>query len=302
MFIAILMKNQPLHKILIVYKKSKYELDCEKYAPETLKKIWKIQNDCEDRIYSSHLRQIESRRILREEIFPESIFISREEIVHYKPEDFDLIIALGGDNHFTYISHFAMQTLILGCNSDPQTSAGELLAFIPSTLAKTAASGWENTKIAEWTLISGEIHYPDGKVLKTYSSVSEVTVRNKCPDLISRFIIEYNGKSEEQKCSGLLVYTGAGSTGWIFSITNDPGVIFGKQDDYFVVYSREIRNRATRQLAHFRVSDSVTIISEMDGGISIDALQERVYDFPPGARLVLKLSREKLRVITLNAE
>lgn len=298
------MQNRSIKKILVVYKKSKFELDIEKYSAfskEYLENVWKIQN-CKDRIYSSHLRQVESRRLLQEEIFPDSVFISREEIVNYDPLDFDLIVALGGDNHFTYISHYAFKTLILGCNSDPLTSTGELLSFTPESLAATVKSGWANTSISEWTLITGQLQYPDGRKQETYKSVSEITVRNKCPDLISRFLIKYGEQTEEQRCSGLLIYTGAGSTGWILSCTNDSGVIYGKHENYFMVYAREIKNRERKKLAHFSVSNSVTIISEMEGGISIDALQERVYDFPPGTILELKPANEKLKVVVKHGQ
>ena len=282
-------------KILIIFKKSKYELDLEKHG-NTAREIWKLQNNCEDHIYQSHLRQMDSRKKVAK-LFPKSNFISRDEMNNHDSRDYDLIIALGGDNHFTYISHFANPTAILGCNSDTETSAGELLAFDPDTLAKTVKSGWQNARIEEWPLIEGIIKHIDGSVVKTYPCVSEITVRNNCPDLVSRYIIRYKGKVEEQKCSGLLVYTGAGSTGWVLSSTNDRDVVFSKSDNYFMVYAREIRKSKAGELAHFRADERISLTSEMDGGISIDSLQERVYKFPPGSELTLKLSSQKLKVV-----
>ena len=123
-----------IQSVLIVLKRSKYELDLEKYGSlATLKKICQVQNNCFHKIHSSHLRQLKSREILKY-TFPKGDFIFRENIRNRNLKNYDLVIALGGDNHFTYVSHYTYQNLLLGCNSDPESSVGALLSFTPKSL------------------------------------------------------------------------------------------------------------------------------------------------------------------------
>jgi hypothetical protein len=115
--------------------------------------------------------------------------------------------------------------------------------------------------------------------------------------------LEYKGHIEEQKSSGLLLYTGAGSTGWYASCVGLRDIeeeSFPKNAPYFKVFSRELSRRARQnfKFTDFVVDTQIKVISEMYGGISIDCLPERIYDFPPGTVAFFQLSREKLKVIT----
>ncbi len=294
-----------MNQALIVMKKTKYELDINTYQNlDYYRKICLIQNDSYDKIYNSHLRQLESREILKQEVFPEGKFIFRDELDTLDLTQFGCIVALGGDNHFTYVAHHCKQNKIIGCNSDVQTSFGALLSFNPISLKETVSRNWENINVENWSLISVEIEYPDGKKINTVNAVSEISIRNANPDMTSRYIVLHEDKKEEQKSSGLLLYTGAGSTGWYASCKNedDEQASFSKSAPFFRVYARELSQKARKnfKLTDFTVLDKCQIISEMNGGISIDALPERVYPFPAGSIATIHLSKEKLKVITYN--
>lgn len=293
-----------MNQALIVMKKTKYELDTGIYSDlDFYKKICHIQNNSFDKIYSSHLRQLESRRILMEEVFPNGVFIFRDQLDAFDLTQYSAIVALGGDNHFTYIAHHCEKNKIIGCNSDTETSFGALLSFNPITLKETIKTNWENTTIENWSLLSVSIEYPDGKTITTVNAVSEISIRNTNPDLTSRYIVKHEGLSEEQKSSGLLLYTGAGSTGWYASCKNeDEGHgSFPKSANFFRAYARELSRKARQsfKLTDFTVANSCQIISEMNGGIAIDALPERIYPFPAGSIATIYLSKDKLQVITI---
>ncbi|WP_108930077.1 NAD(+)/NADH kinase [Leptospira johnsonii] len=290
--------RKKIQSVLVVIKRTKYELDLESYGSlDEFKRVAQIQNHSFERIYQSHLRQLHSREELKH-TFPNGKFIFREELENIDISGYDLVIALGGDNHFTYVAHHALDNLVLGCNSDPETSVGALLSFHTSDISNAVSQNWENTKIEEWPRINVRIEYPDGKSIETFHGISEISIRNNSPDLTSRFLISHEQVTEEQKCSGLLVYTGAGSTGWVMSCENKD-VSFDKQEPYFKVYCRELRKKESFQykLDHFTVRNSFRLISEMRGGISIDSLAERIYDFPPGAKADFSVSPERLRVV-----
>ena len=292
-----------MNQALIVMKKTKFELDLDLYKDlDFYKRICLIQNNSFDKIHNSHLRQLKSREILKQEVFPEGKFIFRDELEKLDLTQFSIVVALGGDNHFTYVAHHCENSKILGCNSDSETSLGALLAFTPTTLKETVEQNWKDTTVEHWSIISAEIIYPDGKKINTVNAVSEISIRNTNPDLTSRYVITYEDKKEEQKSSGLLLYTGAGSTGWYASCKADDNdeSSFLKSAKFFRVYARELSRKARQKfkLTDFTVTTSCEIISEMNGGISIDALPERVYPFPAGSIAKLYLSNEKLKVIT----
>jgi len=154
--------------------------------------------------------------------------------------------------------------------------------------------------VEKWCLLNTTIYYPNGEIVKTVPAVCELSIRNNSPDLTSRYWISYHGKKEEQKCSGLLAYTGAGSTGWITSCFPKKFPPFAKNEPYFHIYAREIRAKSTNKefsLADFRALDEVEVISEMNGGIAVDSLTERHYPFPPYSKATFKLSDETLSVV-----
>ena len=293
-------------QVLIIIKKTKFELDEIQYPDrEFYRKITMIQNNSFDRIFNSHLRQLESRRILQEEVFPTGKFCFRDELDHINPSDYEMIVSLGGDNHFTYVAHHAGSTKMVGCNSDSATSIGALLSFTPETLRQAVQENWLDVELEDWNMIYARLEYPEGKKLETVSCVNEISIRNTSPDLTSRYVIQYDGFTEEQKSSGLLIYTGAGSTGWYTSCKGlgDMEVdIFPKNSDYFKLFSRELSRKAREffKFTDMKIYGSIRVISEMNGGISIDSLTERNYPFPPGTIADIQLSPIKLKVIKSN--
>lgn len=289
-------------KPLIVQKKTKFEIDLEKYEDiETYRKICDLQNNLFDKIYDSHLRQEESRKILREKIFPQGKYIFRDDLPKENLSHYDFIVSLGGDNHFTYVAHQALPSITMGCNSDPETSVGALLGFSIESLEEKIQKKQGIAYLEEWTLIFTKIEYPNGQIIEAFPAVSEISIRNNSPDLISRYLVKHDGLQEEQKSSGLLIYTGAGSTGWVASCYPKKTGPFPKDQRYFQVYAREPRRKDKTwehfELIDFRVEDRFEVISEMNGGIAIDSLTERHYPFPPGTKASFFMGTQRLRVL-----
>jgi len=296
------MPKHTYKRVIVVFKRTKYELDLETYGSlEAYKLVTKHKEDVFLRTYASHERQILSRDYLRKNVFPSADFVFREDFDNNTHlHDYDLVVSHGGDNHFTYVAHQIGRTHLIGCNSDPLSSVGALLGFTAEELEQVVQNDFSTTELEEWSLILTEIEYPDGIKIQTVPAICEVSLRNNSPDLTSRYWISYQDHKEEQKCSGLLAYTGAGSTGWISSCYPKKYKPFAKNEPYFQVYAREIRSKKTNKefsLADFRALAEVEVISEMNGGIAIDSLTERHYPFPPYSKASFKLSNETLSVV-----
>ncbi len=198
--------------MLVVPKWSKFEWDQKRYRLSPARLIRKYARDGMDaaRIVESYERQQESIRLLKT-AFPKARFIDRSRLTRSLTKGAGLVVSLGGDNHFQYVSHFVGKTLMLGINSDPMTSEGRITTCRVGDLLAYADQLFGGAfQVEEWARIQVSV---DGKVLPTLG-VSDLFLGEMIRTQMSRHQLMFHGKKEEQKCSGLIVATGAGSTGW----------------------------------------------------------------------------------------
>ncbi len=295
-----------LQGLLIVVKRSKWERDLMRFgSEEEVNNLYEIQNHASARIYSSHLRQKENLRKLKDAL-KGACFVNREELTGLNTEKYSQIISLGGDNHFVYVSHFAGGKPIIGINSDPDTSHGALLYFKADDFIEKIKSPLSKNifVIEEWSRIGCSLEYPGGRTDTTVPCTSEISLRSEFAEHISRYQIRKNDEPwEEQKSSGLLLACGAGSTGWFRNchptyLRNK--TVFSKDADFFRIVAREYGHGAEGlryRHAAIESSDTLEVISEMDGEINIDCHPERTYNFGPGCRAKFFLSKNPLRVV-----
>ncbi|MBI5202735.1 MAG: hypothetical protein HY925_14175, partial [Elusimicrobia bacterium] len=120
-------KRLDLSRAVLVPKESKLEWD-QRRLGWTRKRLLKYYRVHADTILASHERQVEVREKLKA-LLPECRIVAREMADAAGLERSSLVIALGGDNHFVYLSHFLKKTPILGINADRLRSHGGLLRF-----------------------------------------------------------------------------------------------------------------------------------------------------------------------------
>ncbi len=301
----------PEKVFLVCIKRTKWERDLKEYQSiKELKSIYRQQNYIFKKIYSSHVRQKKAFEKIYKHLQNYADFIYREDLHIPLVEKYPFFIIFGGDNHFIYNSRFANNQPIIGINSDPQTSTGALLYFITDSFINAFYKHYfekKNYKIEEWSLIEGTIYYPDGSMIQTGPCISEAIVRNEFPDAMSRYLIRINNeKWEEQKSSGLLIATGAGSSGWFYNalphslqIFENP--VFPKNANYFKSIARE---PGFNRIPTFRYlyntiyeKETLEVISEMDGVLVIDSHKECVFPFPQAAKVIFRLSSKRLKVV-----
>ena len=142
-----------IENIVVVPKLSKYELDMHllNLTSDQLLQKYKEEGVDINRMLSSHERQKSALNKLKE-LLPGALFVSRDQFTKDIAGNSDLVIAFGGDNHFQYVSHFLEDKLILGINSDPDSSVGALTYFTVDSFAnelKDIKDGKYNTE--DWT-------------------------------------------------------------------------------------------------------------------------------------------------------
>lgn len=293
---------------LICVKRTKWQRDLERFGTaREVRRIYRLQNGIFRRVYASHLRQVAALDRLRSCLGGRADFIYREDLSFERSGQYRFLVSLGGDNHFIFTARYARDVPMLGINSDPATSTGALVYFrVESFLERFCQPPSLPTRFESWAMFEGRIFYPDGSHVDTGPCISECDVRSGFADAISRYYLRINEDAwEEQKSSGLLLSTGAGSTGWFHNCL--PGTIqagedstFPRDSQFFRFVTREPgfhRRHFYRYLYHtIDRGDVLELISEMDGQIIIDSHPETSFAFPPGARCEFRVSDRHLRV------
>lgn len=262
-------------KILTIIKHSKFEWEKIQFGwtdDELKNKLIKEKANL-DTILKSHDKQLEVRENFKNIFKSDFLMLDEVKII----TGYDLIIVLGGDNSFTNISHHIKDAMILGVNSDPERSVGSLTKWSINNIndIKYLSSLIENKKygIESWTRLKAKV---DGKDIT--QATSEYFLGEKLRSQMSRHILELNGKKIEQKCSGLLIATGVGSTGWYKSASKSPD-LWPKDALYAKFLATELYSGDVKN-GYISGDDILKIYSlnDNDGCLSVDAWEHILFE------------------------
>ncbi len=127
----------------------------------------------------------------------------------------DLVIVIGQDGLVANTAKYVNGLPIVGVNPDSERYDGILLKHTPNELdsiIKSILKGDFATKLV--TMAKATLN--DGQTLLAFNDF----YIGAASHVSSRYDIEFKGKREKQSSSGIIVSTGAGSTGWLSSIFN----------------------------------------------------------------------------------
>jgi NAD kinase len=197
-------------KLGIAAKYSKLEWDMYRLgiSREEAIEIYKSENMNVERILDSDIRQRNSidaitRKVSNSEIV-DIISITEGQIKKPNP---DMLISIGGDNFFQLCSHHFPDAYLIGVNSDPQTSHGALLNFTHESLELNIDKILNNDFRTEyWTRIAATLN---GTKIEDTTCTFSLSI--KATDMVTRYLLQHKGEQEEQKATGILLVTGAGS-------------------------------------------------------------------------------------------
>jgi NAD kinase len=127
----------------------------------------------------------------------------------------DLVVAAGQDGLVANTAKYVGAQPLLGVNPDPERFDGVLLPFRPAE-ARAAVGRVLDGKARFRAVTLAEAVLDDGQRLLAFNDLF-VGARSH---VSARYRIEAGGVAEEQSSSGVLVSTGAGSTGWLSSVFN----------------------------------------------------------------------------------
>ncbi len=240
--------------------------------------------------------------------------IDRELVPRFTFGDADLVVTVGQDGLVSNTAKYLTGQPILAVNPDPERFDGVLLPFTVDKVARqlntTLYDPLQATKV---TLAKAELS--NGQSLLAFNDFF-IGARSH---VSARYEISIGDKRETQSSSGIIVSTGAGSTGWLQSVyAGAAGVIEalggqvvppangGRLDwdtDHLVYSVREpFPSIATQtSIVHgvFTDDDPLRITSQMatNGVIFSDGVEEDYLEFNSGAELTLSTAANKALLV-----
>lgn len=133
----------------------------------------------------------------------------------YLFDDEDIVVVVGQDGLVANTAKYTNRLPILGVNPDPVRFDGILLPFQSQTI-EVALQRVMGRHFASKLVTMGEVKLNDGQRLLAFNDffIGPATHTS------ARYEITYRDTTESQSSSGIIVATGAGSTGWMSSIFN----------------------------------------------------------------------------------
>ena len=208
-----------------------------------------------------------------------------------------LVISIGGDGTALSSSHFLLDKPLLAVNSAPGKSEGVLTTLNYHDLYRKLdeiKEGKFETELLERIEV-----YINNK-LQNPLALNEVFIANEKAFLVSKYKLRIvkNGmiKEEEQRSSGIIFSTGAGSTAWFSSAGGEQ---FSAQEKYIKMIVRE---PYFGKLGKFSIvnetideKEEIEVIAETKMVLAIDSIRE--FKLKIGDKIRVKISKWPLRRI-----
>ncbi len=237
--------------------------------------------------------------------------IDREIVPTYLFAPSDLIVAVGQDGLVANVAKYVGPQPIVPVNPDPERFDGVLLPFGPHQAQAAVMRVLENTaKLREITL--AEARLADGQRLLGFNDLF-VGAR---AHVSAQYEVRSGDKREMQSSSGVLISTGAGSTGWLSSVFNmaagiasftggsagkamqmtweDPRLVFVVREPFASRHSQ-----ATLVAGVVRPGETLTLESRMPvGGVVFsDGVPTDALDFNAGAIATIGAASYRTRLV-----
>ncbi len=285
------MKNP---RILVLYKQSTYK----HYFINTGATATQVRKSAaiEKRFINTHLEHY--RTLTKVEAFLKQEGLEYKKMLRGHTKDFsayDLILTIGGDGTFLEAAAGAKKQLMLGINSDPKWSVGRFCSANSSNFSRII-----------FDIIGGNanvcpLNRMDVFFAKSKNSVcvlNDILICHRNPAAMSRYLFEFNGKTEEQRSSGVWVATAAGSTG---AIRSAGGVVLDEKSKDLQFVVREPYCGKTRKITYrkavFNDKSSLRMTSLMTEGIVYFDGSHNSFAFPFGEELRFKNSKYPLNLV-----
>ncbi len=142
-------------------------------------------------------------------------YVDRDFLPNFIFSEKDIVVALGQDGLVANAAKYVGAQPIIGVNPDPERFDG-ILVPVQTSQVRQSINGVLSNKTKFRNVSLAEAVLNDGQRLLAFNDLF-IGARTHSS---ARYRLEYEGCSEIQSSSGLIVSTGAGATGWLSSVFN----------------------------------------------------------------------------------
>lgn len=223
----------------------------------------------------------------------------------------EVVVVVGQDGLVANTAKYVGKLPIVAVNPDPRRIDGILLPFEPSG-ARAAVRRVLDGKAHARPVTLAEVELNDGQKMLAFNDFFVGAASH----VSARYVLEANGKTEPHSSSGLIVSTGAGSTGWLSSVFNMAGGIaqflgqppsqpprLSWEDRRLVWTVREpfVSKRSQATLVAGWIEDGQQLVLESlmpEGGVIFsDGIESDFLPFTSGVIARLRVSRQVANLV-----
>ncbi len=238
--------------------------------------------------------------------------IERKFLPNFIFSERDVVVALGQDGLVANAAKYVGGLPLIGVNPDLKRNDGILLPFSRETYEPGLVSVLENHFSSKHVTMA-QASTSDGQVLLAFNDL----FIGPASHTSARYKISYGTTSETQSSSGLIVSTGAGSTGWLSSVvnmsngihsifqhtTNTVKLKMSWEEDRlaFVVREPFLSNHSQISLTAGFITpkQKLSLESNMpyNGVIFSDGIESDFLHFNAGCRVEITLAKQKATIV-----
>lgn len=239
-------------------------------------------------------------------------WIERKFLPNFLFGEQDIVVALGQDGLVANTAKYINGQPLLGVNPDPIRNDGVLLPFSKDSFESGLRSVLQN-KFTCKHITMAQANTNDGQSILAFNDL----FIGPATHTSARYSLHFKDKTENQSSSGIIVSTGAGSTGWLSSVMNmSNGIVEAfhtsktkvtmkmKWDDnrlVFVVREPFLSKHSQISLTAGVIGDtqSLTIESHMpfNGVIFSDGIESDFLKFNSGCQVEITLAKKKALMV-----
>ncbi len=208
-----------IEKVVIVTQKTRLEGLLERFNTREQAKFWIEHMGLDfadyDHEHDTYRRAVEDVNRMVESFELKSQLVDRAFLPNFLFTPKDLVVAVGRDGLVVNAAKYVDAHPIIGVNPDPARWDGVLLPFSPATARRGVLAVLQES-FAVKRVTMAEVALNDGQRLLAFNDF----LIGRKDHISARYAISWHGTREPQSSSGVLVATGAGSTGWFSSTQN----------------------------------------------------------------------------------
>ena len=244
-------------------------------------------------------------------------FLDRELVPTYLFAATDIVVAIGQDGLVANVAKYVGEQPLIGVNPDPERFDGVLLPFLADELEAAVDSVVRGSaRFRRATLAEAKLN--DGQRLLAFNDLFIGAQTH----VSARYKISLGGQSETQSSSGVLVSTGAGSTGWLSSMYNmasgmseqdssararrrpaieRPALDWEEERLLFVVREPFASRHSSAGIVAGSIENSFELVLEsnmpLNGVIFSDGVEEDRLAFNSGSIARIRVAKERARLV-----